>query len=87
MCVCMRACVCVCPCGHACVCTFSYDLINFCPWQDERDSLLRIKDTLEEEKEDMKAKQTGLEKELREKQEDLGKTKVCVYVCVHACIH
>ena len=79
MCVCMRACVRVCARGHAFMCTFSYDLINFCPWQDERDSLLRIKDTLEQEKEDMMAKQTGLEEDLREKQEDLEKTKVCVY--------
>ena len=39
---------------------------------------------MEQERKDMKAKQTGLEEELREKQEDLGKTKVCVYVCVHA---
>ena len=54
--------------------------------QDERDSLLCIKDTLEQERKDMKAKQTGLEEELRVKQEDLGKTKVCVYVCC-ACIH
>ena len=80
----MHACMHVCARGHACVCTFFCDLNNFCPWQDERDSLLRIKDTLEQEKEDMMAKQTGLEEELRVKQEDLGKTKVCVYVCVCA---
>ena len=83
---CVCACVRACARGHACMCTFSYDLINFCPWQDERDSLLRIKDTLEQEKEDMMAKQTGLEEDLREKQEDLGKTKVCVCACVHACM-
>ena len=46
--------------------------------------MLRIKDTLEQEKKGMMAKQTGLEEELRVKQEDLGKTKVCVYVCVCA---
>ena len=76
----MHVCVCV------CVCTFSCDLINFCPWQDERDSLLRIKGTLEQEKKDMMAKQTGLQEELKVKQEDLEKTKVCVCVCVHACM-
>ena len=41
---------------------------------------------MEQERKDMKAKQTGLEEELRVKQEDLEKTKVCVYVCVHACM-
>ena len=51
--------------------------------------MLLIKDTLEQEKKDMMAKQTGLEEELRVKQEDLGKTKVCVYACVrgHAYMH
>ena len=83
----MRACVHVCARGHACVCTFSCDLINFCPWQDERDSLLHIKDTLEQEKKGMMAKQTGLEEELRVKQEDLEKTKVCVCVCMCVFIH
>ena len=40
---------------------------------------------MEQEKKDMMARQTGLEEDLRVKQEDLGKTKVCVYVSVHVC--
>ena len=49
--------------------------------------MLHAKGTLEREKKDIMAKKTGLEEELRVKQEILMETTVCVCVCLSVCVH
>ena len=74
MCVCVCACVCV----HVCLITLDYI-------QDERDSLQRRKETLEQDSESMMAKIAGFEEQLTVERAKLQETQVCTWACV--CVH